>query len=173
MVRVCLANRVLLGVNVSPNVSAQQSANGLLFKLIPEEPIIAFRKFRFEERHNWFYLHNNMRVYANVNMIGPDDMGFRVQSIKEDTVSLQNLDVEIRRIRLDQLSSVLPYFPEVSGLLSAEAHYVQKEKSLSVATEATIDELTYERQRIGDITLGATWLPGDHGKQYRGDCNLA
>lgn len=157
---------VLLGVNVSPNVSAQQSANGLLFKLIPEEPIIAFRKFRFEERHNWFYLHNNMRVYANVNMIGPDDMGFRVQSIKEDTVSLQNLDVEIRRIRLDQLSSVLPYFPEVSGLLSAEAHYVQKEKSLSVATEATIDELTYERQLIGDITLGATWLPGDHGKQY-------
>ena len=30
----------------------------------------------------------------------------------------------------------------------------------------SIDELTYERQRIGDVTLGATWLPGEQGKQY-------
>lgn len=62
--------------------------------------------------------------------------------LKKSTVSLQNLDVEIRRIRLDELSSVLPYFPEVSGLLSAEAHYIQREKSLSVSTEATIDALS-------------------------------
>ena len=26
--------------------------------------------------------------------------------------------------------------------------------------------MTYERQRIGDVTLGATWLPGEQGKQY-------
>lgn len=25
---------------------------------------------------------------------------------------------------------------------------------------------TYERQRIGDVTVGATWLPGEQGKQY-------
>lgn len=157
---------MLLGVNARPNVNEKGESNGLIFRLVPSEPIIAFQKFRFEDHQNWVYLHKNMRVYANVNMIGPKDMGFRVQSIKEDTVSLQNLDVEIRRIRLDELSSVLPYFPEVSGLLSAEAHYIQKEKSLSVSTEATIDELFYERQRIGDITLGATWLPGEQGKQY-------
>lgn len=26
--------------------------------------------------------------------------------------------------------------------------------------------MTYERQRIGDVTVGATWLPGEQGKQY-------
>ncbi len=83
-----------------------------------------------------------------------------------DTVSLQNIDVEIRRISLAELSKVLPYFPEITGLFSAEAHYVQTEKDLQLSVESSIDELTYERQRIGDVTLGATWLPGEQGKQY-------
>lgn len=95
-----------------------------------------------------------------------EGMGFRIHSVPGDTVSLQNIDVEIRRIRLAELSSVLPYFPEITGLFSAEAHYVQTEKDLQLSAELSIDELTYERQRIGDVTLGATWLPGEQGKQY-------
>ena len=107
-----------------------------------------------------------MRVYANVDMWDDEGMGFRVHSVRGDTVSLQNIDVEIRRISLADLSSVLPYFPEITGLFSAEAHYVQTEKDLQLSVEAAIDELTYERQRIGDVTVGATWLPGEQGKQY-------
>ena len=80
-------------------------------------------------------------------------MGFRVHSVRGDTVSLQNIDVEIRRISLAELSKVLPYFPEITGLFSAEAHYVQTEKDLQLSVESSIDELTYERQRIGDVTL--------------------
>ena len=157
---------VLLGVNARPLVGGRGKGDGLAFTLIPEEPIIAFRKFHFNEDHNWIYLHKNMRVYANVDMWDDEGMGFRVHSVQGDTVSLQNIDVEIRRIRLDEITSVLPYFPEITGLFSAEAHYIQTEKDLQLSAEASIDELTYERQRIGDITLGATWLPGEQGKQY-------
>lgn len=157
---------VLLGVNARPLFEGHGKGNGLALTLIPEEPIIAFQKFHFNEKHNWIYIHKNMRVYANVDMWDQEGMGFRIHSIPGDTVSLQNIDVEIRRIRLAQLSSVLPYFPEITGLFSAEAHYVQTEKDLQLSAEASIDELTYERQRIGDITLGATWLPGENGKQY-------
>lgn len=157
---------VLLGVNVRPLFEGHGKGNGLAFRLIPEEPIVAFQKFHFNENHNWIYLHKNMRVYANVDMLDQEGMGFRIHSVPGDTVSLQNIDVEIRRIRLAEISSVLPYFPEITGLLSAEAHYVQTEKDLQLSAEASIDELTYERQRIGDVTLGATWLPGERGKQY-------
>ena len=98
-----------------------------------------------------------MRVYANVDMRGDQGMGFRVHSVRGDTVSLQNIDVEIRRISLADLSSVLPYFPEITGLFPAEAHYVQTEKDLQLSAEAAIDEATYERQPIGDVTVE---LPG-------------
>ena len=157
---------VLLGVNARPLFEGHGKGNGIAFTLIPENPIIAFQKFHFNEKHNWIYLHKNMRVYANVDMWDDEGMGFRIHSVPGDTVSLQNIDVEILRIRLAELSSVLPYFPEITGLFSAEAHYVQTEKDLQLSAELSIDELTYERQRIGDVTLGATWLPGEQGKQY-------
>lgn len=157
---------VLLGVNAMPLTEGNGKGNGLAFTLVPAEPIVAFRKFHFIDGHNWLYLHKNMRVYANVDMADNTDMGFRMRSIQSDTVSLQNIDVELRRIRLADISSVLPYLPEISGLFSAEAHYIQTATSLQLSTEATIDELAYEHQRIGDITLGATWLPGDRGEHY-------
>ncbi len=157
---------LLFGVNAKPLIGKRGKGNGLAFTLIPEEPIIAFHKFRFVEKHNWIYLHKNMRVYANVDMQDSEGMGIRMQSLPNDTVSLQNMDVELRRIRLDEVFSILPYMPDITGLLSAEAHYIQTENSLELSAEAGIDELTYERQRIGDITLGATWLPGETGKQY-------
>lgn len=157
---------VLLGVNARPLVGGNGKGDGIAFTLIPKEPIIAFRKFHFNENHNWIYLHKNMRVYANVDMLDNEGMGVRVHSVQGDTVSLQNLDIEARKIRLKEISSVLPYFPEITGLFTAEAHYIQTEKDLQLSAEVAIDELTYERQRIGDITLGATWLPGEKGKQY-------
>ena len=157
---------VLLGVNARPLFEGQGKGNGIAFTLIPEKPIVAFQQFHFNENHNWIYLHKNMRVYANVDMWDEEGIGFRVHSMQGDTVSLQNIDVEIRRIRLQEITSVLPYFPEVTGLFSLEAHYIQTEKDLQLSAEASIDELTYERQRIGDIALGATWLPGEQGKQY-------
>ncbi|MFV0589177.1 translocation/assembly module TamB domain-containing protein [Bacteroides reticulotermitis] len=157
---------VLLGVNARPLIEGHGKGNGLIFTLIPKEPIVAFRKFHFNENNNWIYLHKNMRVYANVDMWDEEGMGFRIHSVREDTVSLQNIDMELRRIRLDEISRILPYLPEISGLFSAEAHYIQTEKSLQLSAEAVIKDLTYERQRIGNVGLGATWLPGEHGQQY-------
>lgn len=37
---------------------------------------------------------------------------------------------------------------------------------MQVSAEANIDELTYERQHVGDIGMGATWLPGDKGATH-------
>ncbi|MDR0938584.1 MAG: translocation/assembly module TamB [Mediterranea sp.] len=155
---------LLFGINARP-IDAGRS-DGVAFRLIPEEPVVAFRKFRFVERHNWIYLHNNMRVYANVDMEGKDDMGFRMRSVRGDTVSLQNIDVEIRRLPLGDLAGALPYLPRVTGLFSAEANYVRTAERQQLSFEGTVDELTYERQRVGDVMLGATWLPGDRNEQY-------
>lgn len=157
---------VLFGVNIRPLVEGNGKGDGFAFILMPENPIIAFRKFHFVDRQNWIYLHKNMRVYANVDMIDDEDMGFRMKSNQNDTVSLQNIDVELQRIRLAEISKVLPYLPNLSGLFSAEANYVQTPTSLQVSAEANVDELTYEHQRIGDVALGVTWLPGERGKHY-------
>ena len=157
---------VLFGINARPLTEGHGKGNGLLLNLTPAEPVIAFRKFRFVDKSNWIYLHKNMRVYANVDMDSDDGLCFRMQSNRDDTLSLQNINVELSRLRLEELCKVLPYMPRMSGLFTVEANYVQTATSLQVAAEANVDRLTYERQLVGDIGVGATWLPGEKDVHY-------
>ena len=157
---------VLFGVNARPLTEGQGKGNGVLINLTPAEPVIAYRKFHFVDNSNWVYLHKNMRVYANIDMDSDNGLGFRMQSDRNDSVSLQNMNVELSRLQLGELSEVLPYMPRLTGLFSAEAQYIQTPTSLQVSAEANIDELTYERQHVGDVGMGATWLPGDKGATH-------
>lgn len=157
---------VLFGVNARPLKEGHGKGDGAVLRLIPAEPVVAFRKFHFVDGSNWIYLHKNLHVYANVDMKSDDGLTFRMQSDRSDTVSLQNMHVELSRLRLSDLSGVLPYMPHLTGLFSAEAQYVQTATTLQVSAEAGIDRLTYEHRPVGDIGLGATWLPGDGGTHY-------
>lgn len=157
---------LLFGINARPLTEGHGKGNGVLLRLTPSEPIIAFRKFRFADEANWLYLHKDMRVYANVDMDSDDGICFRMQSDRSDTVSLQNMNIELDRFRLSELTAIMPYLPRITGLLSAEAHYVQTATSLQLSAEANVKQLTYEKQPVGDIGLGATWLPGESGQHY-------
>lgn len=157
---------ILFGINARPLTEGHGKGNGLLLHLTPEEPVIAFRKFRFVDNQNWVYLHKNMRVYAGIEMDSDDGLSFRMQSNRKDTVSLQNINIELSRFRLSELSKVIPYMPHLTGLFSAEANYVQTEHSLQVSAESYIDSLTYERRSVGNVGAGVTWLPGESNEHY-------
>ena len=92
-----------LGINARPLIEGRGRGNGIAFRLTPAEPIIAYQKFRFVDNSDWIYLHKNMRVYANVDMDSDDGLCFRMQSDRSDTVSLQNINLELVRFRLDKL----------------------------------------------------------------------
>ena len=62
-------------------------------------------------------------------MIKKDD---KIEVLGARVHNLKNIDVEIRRIRLQEITSVLPYFPEITGLFSLEAHYIQTEKDATL-----------------------------------------
>ena len=153
---------ILLGINATPlhQQGPRRRANGVLFRLTPEQPIIAYRKFSFDEGKNWLYLHQDNRAYADVDMDSDDGLCFRVQSDRTDTVSLQNMNVELNRLNLKELSAAIPYMPQIAGLLSTDVSFVQTATTTQLSSETVIDELTYEKRRVGDLGLGLTWLPG-------------
>ena len=157
---------VLFGIKAKPLSEGHGKGNGLLFQLTPEKPVFAFRTFHFADKSNWLYLHKNMRVYANIDMESDQGLSFRVQSNPSDTISLQNINIELNRLELKELSAVIPYMPRLTGLFSTEAHYIATPTSLQLSAEADIRQFTYEKQPVGDITLGATWLPADEKKHY-------
>ena len=157
-----------LGFNAQPVVNGGRNggANGMLVYLTPEEPIVAYRKFRFNEENNWLYLHQDKRLYANVDMQGDEGLRFRLRSDRNDTVSLQNMTMELSRFKLNELSSILPYVPELDGLLTVDATYLQSATSMQVSAESMINSFTYEHKPVGDINVGLTWLPEGTNKHY-------
>ena len=159
---------LLLGVNATPLTEGHGKGKGLLVQMIPENPVIAFRNFHFADKRNWIYLHDNMRVYAGIDMVGEDGMAFRMNSNRADTVSLQNINVELSRFRLDELGEIMPYLPRLTGLFSAEANYVQTASSLQLSADVGVEQLTYERKPVGDIGLGLSWLPEGEKSHYVG-----
>ena len=159
---------ILLGVNARPLTEGHGRGNGWLLNLIPEQPVIAYRRFDFADRANWLYLHRDMHVYAGVDMRSDDGIGFRLMSDPADTVSLQNVQVALTRFRLSELSSVLPYLPRLAGLLSVEGHYIQTQKTLQVTGKADVRQLAYEECPIGDVGIDVSWLPREEGKHYLG-----
>ncbi|KAA6345622.1 hypothetical protein EZS27_006842 [termite gut metagenome] len=148
---------MLLGVNMRPVRKAMQ------FRIIPEDPVIAFRKFHINE-HNRVFIRDDLHVIADVEILDKEGMGIRVHSIR-DSLSLQNLDIELRKIRLAEFSN-LPYMPQLTGELSAEANFRQTASSRQFSVEASLAGLTYERRQVGDIRFGFTWAPHEEEKHY-------
>jgi hypothetical protein len=159
---------LLLGFNAKPVVNGSRARmdNGMMVSLTPEEPIVAYRKFRFNEDNNWLYLHHDKRLYASVDMQGDEGLRFRLRSDRNDTVSLQNMTMELSRFQLNELSSILPYVPELGGLLSVDATYLQSATSMQVSAESVINSFTYENKPVGDVNVGLTWLPEGTTKHY-------
>ena len=157
-----------LGFNAQPVVNGGRNggANGLLVYLTPDEPIVAYRKFLFNENNNWLYLHQDKRLYANIDMKSDEGLRFRMRSDRSDTISLQNMTVELSRLKLQELSSILPYMPELGGLITVDATYLQSATSMQVSAESMIDSLTYEHKPVGDVNVGLTWLPEGTNKHY-------
>lgn len=159
---------ILLGMNARPLTEGHGRGNGLLLNLIPEQPVIAYRRFDFADRSNWIYLHRNMHVYAGVDMCSDDGIRVRLMSDPTDTVSLQNMRVNLTRFHLSELSRVMPYLPSLTGLLSIEGQYIQTQKNLQITGKANVQDLTYEKRRIGDVSVGLSWLPREGGTHYLG-----
>lgn len=152
-----------LGVRFTPD----DKKGGMLLNIIPENPIIAFRQFHFENNNNQLSLLPNGGVFANVDLVDNENMSFRVHSVDKDSTSLRNLDITINQVKLDEVARLLPYSPPLSGTLSLDANYVQTdEKKMSLSIEGNINKLCYDQKMIGNMTLGATWLPGEKGRQY-------
>lgn len=154
---------LLLGVHFTPD----KAGTGILFNFIPDDPIVAFHKFHFLNNNNTLRLQSNGRLFANIDLVDQEGIGLRMHSVVEDSTSLQNINIEIRQIKLDEITRLLPYSPPYSGTFSCEANYVQvTKKKMSASIEGNIDNLSYAHQQIGNVTVGATWLPGEDGRHY-------
>lgn len=135
-------------------------ANGIMLDFGHRNTILAYHDFEFNDESDKLFIQKDARIYANIDMSSDNGLALRVKSDSQDTISLQNINVEVARFNLSELTSVMPYFPAMGGLLNVDAAVLQTKENLQLSCEGMINALTYESRSVGDIGLGLTYLPG-------------
>ena len=143
-------------------VGAQHEVGGMRFRLLPEQPTVAFRPFTLNEG-NFFALSDSGRVTADISLLDKDGTGVRLYSSPHEE-ALQDLTLDIARLRLGEVLGIFPYLPAVNGTLDTELHWVQLPESMTFSGTSTVEGLDYEGTALGDIGLEAVYLPMGEGR---------
>ena len=117
------ANR--LGVQLG--LSAEIEKRGVMFHLYGDNPILGYKEFKVNN-DNYCFLGNDRRVSANVTLSASDGQGVQLFSDDEDSTALQDLTLTLHRFDLEKTLSVLPYTPNVKGIMDGDFHAVQTQE---------------------------------------------
>lgn len=139
-------------------LAAVMEPNGARVSLIDRNPVIGYKTFTANER-NYIYLGSDRRVYADMRLRAPDGMGIQLYSDNNNTEALQDLTLSLGQVKLGDILSVIPYVPDITGTLDGDFHVIQTQDALSLSSSFTVDEMTYEGARLGDVGSEFVYMP--------------
>ena len=145
------------GLDIGLNVESRDSA--FYLKLLPAEPIIAFRKFQLKGE-NQSILYGDGHADIALQLLDSAGQGFRIQSIPDST-ALYNVDMELTHVALSDVSRLFPSYPSFDGLFSATATFRKTKNAMQLSTELDIKDGHVRKNTLGNINIGLAWLPDD------------
>ena len=152
-----------LGLDVG--LAALMQDNGIKVSLTDTHPILGYKKFK-ANADNYLMLSDDQRVSANLLLTASGGMGVRVYSNDENEDALQDITVSLSKFNLDKVLSVIPYMPDISGIMDGDFHVIQTKEELSVSSNLKIDDLVYEKCPMGDVGSEFVYMPKSDGSHY-------
>ena len=152
-----------LGLDVG--LAALMQDNGIKVSLTDTHPILGYKKFK-ANADNYLMLSDDQRVSANLLLTASGGMGVRVYSNDENEDALQDITVSLSKFNLDKVLSVIPYMPDISGIMDGDFHVIQTKEELSVSSNLKIDNLVYEKCPMGDVGSEFVYMPKSDGSHY-------
>ncbi len=145
-----------LGARVGAQAEVVDS--GLNIHLVPSRPLLGYKEFALND-DNFVFLGADNKVKAKVNLIADDGTGVRIYSEETDPTALQDITVSLNRFNLDEITSVMPYVPRMTGLLNGDYHVVQDAQGqISMVSDMSVRGMTYERSPIGNVSTELVYL---------------
>jgi len=146
----------MLGARIG--AQAEVVNGGLSLHLVPARPTLGYKEFAVNS-DNFLFLGTSGKVKAKVDLRADDGMGIRLYSEETDPDALQDLTLSLHQFNLEEVTSVIPYAPRMSGVLNGDYHVVQDASGqFSVAGDMGVRNMTYERCPIGNVSTEMVYL---------------
>ena len=131
---------------------------GINLRLMPDRPTLGYKEFALN-KDNYVFLSSSGKIKAKVDLRADDGMGIRLYSEESDPDALQDLTLSLHKFNLEEITSVIPYAPRMSGMLNGDYHVIQDANGqFSVAGDMGVQNMTYERCPIGNISTELVYL---------------
>ena len=149
---------------VDLGIEANMTPEGTRLHMTPLNPIIAYRRFTLNE-DNYVELTREGRVLALIDLLADDGTGLKLYSTPNED-ALQDISLSLNNINMAELTSVMPYAPQLGGLLHGDLHYMQADSATTISTDIGIRRMTYEGTPMGDMGLNAIYFPNTDGSHH-------
>ena len=152
-----------LGVGVG--VRATMEDKGIQLSLMDREAVLGYKQFTVNDS-NYVFMGDDRRVRADLRLRSTDGTGIQLATNNENEEALQDITLSVNRLNLEQLFSVLPYMPEVSGTLNGDFHAIQTKDALSVSSAVSVTDLVYQQSQMGNLSSEFVYMPKSDGGHY-------
>ena len=151
-------------VGTQIGVEAYMYDHGMGLTLAPFHPILSYRTFSVNP-DNYIYLSDEGRLHANLKLYDGKSTSMHIYSTP-DSLSQQDISVDMRGLNIGELRRVVPYMPDITGLIDIDAHYVQMDDMPNLSVEVGANSLTYNKEKLGNWGVSAVYLPTDDGNHH-------
>lgn len=138
-------------------LEAEKKQEGFQFKLLPEDPIIAFRSFKLN-KDNYILLRSLKDIEADVRLTGQNNAYIWLHTQDEGDV-YKETHLELSQMDLNVLTKAFTYFPPMKGILNSDLKYAPTDSTFMVVADMNVDEFYYEEERVGNLMFNAVYLP--------------
>ncbi|MBR1469137.1 MAG: phage tail protein, partial [Prevotella sp.] len=152
-----------LGVRLG--LQATMEDNGFMLRTYGKEPVLGFRKFKVND-DNYVFLSQDGRVSADVVLRADDGTGVQIYTNDANDDAKQDVTVSVHNFDLERILSVIPYTPDVKGMMSGDFHFVQTDNQVTVSTDLGVKDLIYEKSPIGNLGAEFVYMPKTDGSHY-------
>lgn len=146
-------------------LEAGLSEEGINVHLYPEHPILAYRNFTVN-KDNFILFGRDKSIRANVDLLADDGTGLKIYG--DPTDSLNDITLSVSSLNLGELSTILPYLPQLGGMLSGDIHVTADHdyKQLSAMASLEANRFSYEGTNLGQVGIEAIYLPKNGNEHH-------
>ena len=152
-----------LGIKLGAQATLEESGTNL--HLLTDDIVLGYKRFKANE-DNYLFLAADQRVSAKLSLKSSDGMGLQLYSNDDNEEALQDITLGLNNFDLSKITAVLPYMPRITGKMNGDVHAIQTAQNLTLSSNISVDNMTYEGCSMGNVGTEFVYMPKDDGSHY-------
>lgn len=152
-------------LGIAAKMAADMTSDGIRLSFTGDDPVLGYKKFAVNT-DNYILLSDDSRVSADLKLKASDGTGMQIYTNDGNTDALQDITIGIHKLNLDDIFAVLPFTPNLTGVLDGDFHAIQTKDAISVSSSLQIADMIYEGCKMGTVGSEFTYMPKYDGSHY-------